>query len=210
MDNLRASDLHFAYFNIGNGFFKNENGVRITHKPSGQVFESSESQRKMLNRNYCLNMLQEFLKTWKPKVKYIIQAYQANIAREIARSFSLGPQDYIYVGHNTPCGLYGLPIGFRPDLSICTISQEASNKYTMDVVHREWHEFLFNILPEEQKQKFLDRVSETLEGFLWCDRVWEAWSVGTMSQDDFSPAGTDEVIYEHAVSMYIMFLEMQK
>lgn len=68
----------------------------------------------------------------------------------------------------------------------------------------------FDALPEETKQKFYDVVSNTLDGFLWCNRVWEAWSIGTMSQDDFSPAGDDpDVIHEHAVAMYKLHKELK-
>ena len=69
---------------------------------------------------------------------------------------------------------------------------------------------MFEQLTEAQKPRFLDHVADRLDAFLWCDLVWDAWYVGTMSQDNFSPAGTDEVIYKHAVTMYIMFLEMKR
>jgi hypothetical protein len=37
-----------------------------------------------------------------------------------------------------------------------------------------------------------DAVAEGLGGLYWCGRVWSAWGVGTMSQDDFTPADEDE------------------
>jgi len=68
----------------------------------------------------------------------------------------------------------------------------------------------FDALPEDTKQKFYDLVSDTLDGFLWCNRVWEAWYVGTMSQDDFSPAGDDpDVIHRHAVAAYKLHKELK-
>ena len=67
---------------------------------------------------------------------------------------------------------------------------------------------LFDKLPEETQQKYFDLVGNTLDGFLWCDRVWAAWSYGTMSAEDFSDAATDEVVYEHAVNTYGLFLEL--
>lgn len=68
----------------------------------------------------------------------------------------------------------------------------------------------FDALPEETKQKFYDLVSNTLDGFLWCNRVWEAWYVGTMSQDDFSPAGDDpDVIHRHTVAAYKLHKELK-
>ena len=70
-------------------------------------------------------------------------------------------------------------------------------------------EIKFNGLPEEVKEKYYQRVTETLDGFLWCNRVWEAWYIGTMSESDFIPAGEDpDVIHEHAVKMYGLFLEL--
>lgn len=68
----------------------------------------------------------------------------------------------------------------------------------------------FDALPEETKQKFYDLVSDTLDGFLWCSRVWESWYVGTMSKDDFSPAGDDlDVIHKHAVAAYKLHKELK-
>lgn len=72
---------------------------------------------------------------------------------------------------------------------------------------KEWEE-AFEKLPKETQQKFLDRVSETLDGFLWCSRTWGAWSYGTMSQDDFTDAADDDVVWEHAVKTYGLFLEL--
>lgn len=37
-----------------------------------------------------------------------------------------------------------------------------------------------------------DIISEHLTAIYACTRVWEAWSVGTMSEDDFVPAGETE------------------
>ena len=143
--------------------------------------------------------------------KYIIKAIDYRDAVEIAKSHGLGPTDIVHVGIATDCDhITGLPKGYKPDTTICTISGRATDNYNLRIAHWEWDCYLFEQLTETQKQKFLDHVANTLDGFLWCDRVWDAWYVGTMSQDDFSPAGTDEVIYEHAVSMYIMFLEMKR
>lgn len=68
----------------------------------------------------------------------------------------------------------------------------------------------FDALPEETKQKFYDLVSDTLDGFLWCNRAWSAWGVGTMSEDDFSPAGDDpDVIHRHAVAANKLHKELK-
>lgn len=47
-------------------------------------------------------------------------------------------------------------------------------------------------LPGEQdaapdRQALIDVIAQGLSGTWHCTRVWEAWSVGTMSQDDFEP-----------------------
>lgn len=68
----------------------------------------------------------------------------------------------------------------------------------------------FDALPEEVRQKYLDLATTMLHGFLWCDKVWEAWSYGYMTQDNFSDANSDpDVVREHAISMYKLFLELK-
>lgn len=68
----------------------------------------------------------------------------------------------------------------------------------------------FDALPEETKQKFYDLISDTLDGFFWCNRVWEAWYIGTMSKEDFVPAGDDpDVIHKHAVAAYKLHKELK-
>lgn len=49
-----------------------------------------------------------------------------------------------------------------------------------------------------------DKIAECLHGTYHCNRVWEAWHVGTMSQDDFEPVDESETpreIAEEIVSM---------
>lgn len=79
----------------------------------------------------------------------------------------------------------------------------------ISMAHRNWHEELFDMLPETKKDRFKNLIGDTLEGFLWCDRTWDAWGYGTMSADDFYDAGDEDTIYRHAVSAYILFLEMK-
>lgn len=38
------------------------------------------------------------------------------------------------------------------------------------------------------EQDLTDIIAEGIRGAYWCDRVWSAWQVGTMSEDDFTPA----------------------
>lgn len=43
-----------------------------------------------------------------------------------------------------------------------------------------------------------DKIAECLHGTYHCNRVWEAWHVGTMSQDDFEPVDESETPREIA------------
>lgn len=145
------------------------------------------------------------------RIKYLIYACNYLEATDIARSYNINPAHFYYVRQaDRDSANYGLPKGFRPDLSICVIKSMKWKHGSLDQVHRAWHEQLFDWQPEDIRQKFLDQVANTLDGFLYCDRTWSAWGYGTMSKDDFTEAGTDEVIYEHAVNMFIMFLEMKR
>lgn len=45
---------------------------------------------------------------------------------------------------------------------------------------------------EELRQAVIDAVAEALGTALDCNRVWEAWSYGTMGRDDFSLVAEDE------------------
>lgn len=47
-------------------------------------------------------------------------------------------------------------------------------------------------ITEDTKEKIRDAVAEAIGGCAYdCTRVWEAWSYGTMSQDDFVPIVDD-------------------
>lgn len=39
-----------------------------------------------------------------------------------------------------------------------------------------------------------DALDSILDGYYWCGRVWEGWQVGTMTEDDFSPAGEEGIV----------------
>lgn len=47
-------------------------------------------------------------------------------------------------------------------------------------------------LPVLTREALLDIVNRQLVGLYYCGRVWNAWNVGTMTQDDFSPAEETE------------------
>lgn len=42
------------------------------------------------------------------------------------------------------------------------------------------------------RDRVRDAVAGALDGLYTCGRVWNAWNVGTMSQDDFAPAAEDD------------------
>lgn len=46
--------------------------------------------------------------------------------------------------------------------------------------------------PPQQFEAVRDAIAETLGDAYDCTRVWSAWGVGTMSQDDFVPVADDE------------------
>jgi hypothetical protein len=50
-------------------------------------------------------------------------------------------------------------------------------------------------LNEAQRAAVRDAIAAALTGVYYCGRVWSAWNIGTMSQDDFQPAAdVDEVL----------------
>ncbi len=42
-----------------------------------------------------------------------------------------------------------------------------------------------------------DAIAENMTGLYYCCRTWSAWNVGTMSQNDFWPAGDDDEIIQN-------------
>jgi hypothetical protein len=53
---------------------------------------------------------------------------------------------------------------------------------------------------DDVRQRVWDAVAGALDGVYYCNRVWSAWSVGTMSEDDFTPAGEDDDILDNVVN----------
>ena len=41
--------------------------------------------------------------------------------------------------------------------------------------------------PALDREALVDLIAEHLRGTYHCNRVWEAWNIGTMSQEDFEP-----------------------
>lgn len=51
---------------------------------------------------------------------------------------------------------------------------------------------------DEQREKLIDLIAEHLSGTYHCTRVWSAWGVGTMSEDDFEDVGESDTPTELA------------
>ena len=68
----------------------------------------------------------------------------------------------------------------------------------------------FDNLSEQEQTKYLDKATELLLGLHYCSRVWEAWSVGTMTQYDFGNADEDDdIVWETAETLY-NFVQQEK
>ena len=51
---------------------------------------------------------------------------------------------------------------------------------------------------DAEREKLIDLIRQHLTATYHCTRVWEAWNVGTMSQDDFADARESDMPYELA------------
>lgn len=61
----------------------------------------------------------------------------------------------------------------------------------------------FDELTEEQQKPYYKKAGELLSGLYWCTRVWDAWDVGTMREDDFIQADEDdEILHQTAQALY--------
>lgn len=58
-------------------------------------------------------------------------------------------------------------------------------------------------LTEAQRIAVRDAVAESLTGVYYCGRVWSAWGVGTMSEDDFTLAAEDDGVLDGIVDAAI-------
>jgi len=57
---------------------------------------------------------------------------------------------------------------------------------------------------------YYDKAAELLSDLWYCDRVWEAWHVGTMTQDDFIPADEDDDILTTTAQALYDFVQAQR
>ncbi|MDR5839371.1 hypothetical protein [Caballeronia sp. LZ034LL] len=61
-------------------------------------------------------------------------------------------------------------------------------------------------LTDEQQQAVRDAIAEALGDAYDCMRVWNAWNVGTMSQDDFQRVADDDSRIEEIANAAITAL----
>lgn len=63
--------------------------------------------------------------------------------------------------------------------------------------------------PAVDREKLIDAIADGLRGTWHCTRVWEAWHIGTMSQDDFVPVDESETPSEIADAVLSMLAAPQ-
>jgi hypothetical protein len=69
---------------------------------------------------------------------------------------------------------------------------------------------LLAIVSEPLKERLKDTLRDQLRDALYCTRVWDAWSVGTMSEDDFEClADSDEYVNQLADSILLTLLNKE-
>lgn len=62
---------------------------------------------------------------------------------------------------------------------------------------------VFEEIDNHAKQKYFDRASKLLDGFVYCTRDWTAWRYGTMREEDFVEAEEDdESLFKTAKILY--------
>lgn len=60
------------------------------------------------------------------------------------------------------------------------------------------------------KDELIKLLYERLEDLFYCDRVWSAWDLGTMSEDDFSLITEDEEFMEELLDDFLNIFEKYK
>jgi len=64
--------------------------------------------------------------------------------------------------------------------------------------------------PIAEREALRDAVAESMTDLYCCSRVWSAWQVGTMTQNDFSPAAEDGDILDNICDAVEKFLQQPK
>lgn len=83
------------------------------------------------------------------------------------------------------------------DMPIETFSQyRMGDSYRLPMIAKCWR-FYQKGMPQIDREAIRDAVAQALGDTYDCTRVWSAWGVGTMSEDDFYPvAESEERLYE--------------
>ncbi len=69
---------------------------------------------------------------------------------------------------------------------------------------------LLATISEPLKERVKDTLRNQLRDALYCTRVWDAWSVGTMSEDDFEClADSEEYVDQLADSILLTLLNKE-
>jgi len=70
----------------------------------------------------------------------------------------------------------------------------------------------FDEISEELRMKFIDAATESIGSETYvCSRCWVAWQIGTMTENDFHPAGEDDdTIYNIACKFYELYLKLRE
>lgn len=69
---------------------------------------------------------------------------------------------------------------------------------------------LVALLSEPLREQLKDTLREQLSDALYCTRVWDAWSVGTMSEDDFECLAYDDEYVEQLANAILLTLTNNK
>ena len=75
----------------------------------------------------------------------------------------------------------------------------AESNTTVEESSKEWNDLFENV-----KQLWRNKAATLIGGDLYfCTRVWQAWSIGTMTEGDFKPASdSEDFIEEIAAALY--------
>lgn len=82
--NIEPKDLCIQTFNTGSAWMPNNNGVKLTHKPSGMFAECYEHRSQHRNKQAAFEQLVEKLKDWNGLDCYNRSNYRTQIGNLIA------------------------------------------------------------------------------------------------------------------------------
>lgn len=95
--------------------------------------------------------------------------------------------------------------GFWEELKRYATEKEAEEAYDWQVQQKGRHSIHVRIVDEGAEitqEELRDMVAEHAKGHYWCERVWHAWSCGTMGEDDFHPSEETELPNDLALAVF--------